>query len=166
MKLPRNALQQAIVLAIAASIVAFTHNAYNRNGINPFRRPLRVPVVHGSVVDSLHAEAIRVVDLEEARLFVESGGRIVDARTKEFYEEGHIPGAILFDYYQLGTYCDLVLPLLAQDELIMVYCSDYSCEDSELLAKELYSFGYRRLLLYKGGFAEWRAADLPVERGE
>jgi len=155
MKLPRNALQQAIVLAIAASIVAFTHNAYNRNGINPFRRPLRVPVVHGSVVD-----------LEEARLFVESGGRIVDARTKEFYEEGHIPGAILFDYYQLGTYCDLVLPLLAQDELIMVYCSDYSCEDSELLAKELYSFGYRRLLLYKGGFAEWRAADLPVERGE
>lgn len=166
MKVLKDAVLQAAALVAIASIVAFAHNAVNRNGINPLKRPLRVPVVHGDVVDSLHAEAIRVIGLEEARNFVESGGRVIDARTKEFYDEGHLPGAILFDYYQLGTYCDRVLPLLSWDELIMVYCSDRSCEDSELLAKELFSFGYRKLFLFKGGFAEWQAAGLPVERVE
>jgi rhodanese-related sulfurtransferase len=166
MKLLKKAVLQAVALVIGAAIAGFAHNAYNRNGINPLKRPLRVPVVHGSVVDSLHAEAIHIVEFEEARRFVESGGRVLDARVREIYEDGHIPGAILFDYYQLGTYCEKVLPLLSPDELIMIYCSELTCEDSELLAKELYSFGYRKLLLYKGGFAEWQAAGLPVERVE
>ncbi len=166
MKLLKTALLHAITLTAAAFVVGFVHNSFNRNGINPLRRGEAVPVVHSSVVDSMHAEAIQVIDLAEARLFVESGGRVIDARTEEVYDAGHIPGAILFDYYQLGTYCEKVLPLLSRDELIMVYCSEVTCEDSELLAKELYSFGYRKLLLFKGGFAEWEAAGLAVERKE
>jgi rhodanese-related sulfurtransferase len=166
MKLLTHAVTQAIGITAVAFIVGFAHNSFNRNGVNPMRRRPEVPVVKQSIVDSMHAEAIRIIDLTEARLFVESGGRIIDARTKEAYEEGHIPGAILFDYYQLGTYCDRVLPLLSREEIIMIYCSELTCEDSELLAKELYSFGYRNLLLFKGGFAEWQAARLPVERGE
>lgn len=166
MKLPKHPVSQALVLAGAALVAGLAHNAMNRDGIDPLKRPARVPVVNGSVVDSLHAQAIRIVNLDEARRFVESRGRVIDARTEEVYAEGHLPGAILLDYYQLGTYCDLVLPLLSPDELIMIYCSELSCEDSELLAKELYSLGYRNLLLFKGGYAEWQGAGMPVEVGE
>ena len=166
MKFPNHAVPQAIALTAAALAVGFAHNALNRNGIDPMKRPPTVPVVRSSLVDSMHAEAIRVIDLDSAREFVESGGRVIDARTKELFAEGHIPGALLLDYYQLGTYCDRVLPLLSPEERIMIYCSEPSCEDSELLAKELHSFGYRNLLVFKGGFAEWQAAGYPQEAGE
>ena len=73
---------------------------------------------------------------------------------------------MLFDYYDMGTYRDQVLPLLSNEREIMVYCSEATCDDSELLAKELYLLGFTKLLVFKGGFAEWSGAGLPVERGD
>jgi rhodanese-related sulfurtransferase len=73
---------------------------------------------------------------------------------------------MLLDYYDMGAYRDQVLPRLSQDQTIMVYCSEPTCEDSELLAIELYLLGYTKLLVFKGGYAEWSAAGFPVERSE
>ena len=39
------------------------------------------------------------------------------------------------------------------------------CDDSELLARELYSMGFSRLFVYKGGFEEWENSGMPVEKG-
>lgn len=163
MKYLKNAILQAIALLALALIVGFVFNSFSRNGINPFRQLAKVP----AAADSTRAQTggVRIIDLEEAKRVVESGARIIDARRKEDYTEGHIPGAILFDYYDMGSYRDQVLPLLSPEQEIMVYCSEVSCDDSELLAKELYLLGYAKLLVFKGGFAEWSGAHLSVERG-
>jgi rhodanese-related sulfurtransferase len=164
MKILRNAILQALAIAAVSAVVGFAFNSYSRNGINPFRPPVKVPVTVDTTQSG--AEGIRIIELEEARRVVESGASVIDARRKIEYDGGHIPGAILFDYYDMGTYRDSVLPRLSNEREIMVYCSEMGCDDSELLAKELYLLGFTKLLVFKGGFAEWSGAGLPVERGD
>ncbi len=164
MKLLKSAILQAIAIVVVAAAVAIAFNSFSRNGINPFKMSVKVPVAADS--SGVGEEGIRIIGLDEARRFAESGARVIDARRKEEYDAGHIPGAILFDYLDMGTYRDRVLAVLSNEFEIMVYCSEPACDDSELLAKELYALGFTKLLVFKGGFAEWSAAGLPVERGE
>jgi len=162
MKILKAAIFQAIAILALALIAGFAFNSFSRNGIDPFKEREEVPVAS----DSAAADGgMRFITVEEARAVVESGVPVIDARRKEDYDEGHIPGAILFDYYDMASYRDQVLPLLSPDQMIMVYCSEPTCEDSELLAKELYLLGYKKLLVFKGGYEEWNAAGFPVERG-
>ncbi len=159
----RNAILQAIAIAAVSVVVGFAFNSFSRNGINPFRARAKVPVAADGALAG--TEGIRIVALEEARRAVESGASVIDARRKEDFDEGHIPGALLFDYYDMGRYRDRVLSLLSNEREIVVYCSEATCDDSELLAKELYLLGFTKLFVFKGGFAEWSGAGLPVERG-
>jgi rhodanese-related sulfurtransferase len=164
MKILRNAILQALAITAVSAVLGFAFNSLSRNGINPFAMAEKVPVAPGDA--QAGTEGIRIIDLDEARRVVESGASVLDARRKDEYDEGHIPGAILFDYYDMGTYRDSVLSRLSNEGEIMVYCSEPTCDDSELLAGELYRLGFTKLLVFKGGFAEWSGAGLPVERGD
>jgi len=157
------AVAEAVALVIVASIVAFAFNSRSATGIDPFKQPAK----RAAVPDTLAAQSggFKVITLDEARSFVAGGGRIIDARTKTHFEEGHIPGALNLDYYELQKEMDSVLPLLSKDEEIMVYCEGVNCEASELLSKELYAMGFTKLLVFKGGFEEWSAAGMKVEKG-
>src|SRR5690242_18015343 len=47
----------------------------------------------------------------------------LDARSKERYEEGHIPGAIHFSALEMDKFAPLVMPLLTdKNQEIIVYC--------------------------------------------
>jgi len=160
----RRAIIQANLLLLISVIVAFSYNALSDNGINPFRR------ISGkeTVVDSEKAakqEGIEVLTLEKFRNMREDGAVVLDARTEDEYERGHIPGALLFDYYQFPRYLEKNAPLLYAGGRIVIYCSSVTCEDSELLARELHALDYDSLYVYKGGFSEWKENGLPVEKG-
>jgi rhodanese-related sulfurtransferase len=163
MKRATQAIIQAVVLLVLGGIVAFAFNSFSRNGIDPFKPPVKPALVNGT--NEAHAEGITMITIEEARRFVGSRKVVLDARTREQYEAGHLPGAILLDCYDIGRYLDGVLPLLSPDQEIMIYCESATCDASELLARELYSLGFKRLVVYKGGFDEWLAAGMPVEKG-
>ena len=162
MKNFRMAIIQALAITAVAVAAALVFNALSPKGINPFNRPTKAPV--STDTTGTGDEGIRIIGIDEARTAVESGVPVIDARRKEDFDEGHIPGAMLLDYYDMATYGEQVLPRLSNDSVIMVYCSEQSCDDSELLAKELYALGFTKLVVFKGGFAEWSAAGLPVER--
>jgi rhodanese-related sulfurtransferase len=55
--------------------------------------------------------------------------------------------------------------LLESDKgrLIAVYCEGLDCEDSQMVAGALVKLGYRRVLLFKGGWTEWTFQHLPRE---
>lgn len=167
MKLMR-AIIQAIIVAAVAAVAALVFNAAQPNGIDPFRRPVAVPVVDGTSVapggdSGAPQEGIRYISLEQMREILEAGDPVLDARTAGEYAEGHIPGAVLCDYYEMGTYFDRVLPRLTPETRIGVYCSGPLCEDSEMLARELYAIGYTNLHVFRGGIEEWTEAGLPLE---
>ena len=168
MKRWKKVLIEALVIVAVGTVIAFTHNAVSVNGINPFKQLQDIPVVSadsGRDIDGKEVNGIVFIDFEKAKEFFDRGLKIIDARTPEAYSDGHIPRAILIDYYEMGRYLDRVLPYLSMDEDIMVYCSGFTCDDSELLARELYSMGFTRLFVYKGGFGEWEGSGMPVEKG-
>ncbi len=92
----------------------------------------------------------------------------LDARDKQHYTKGHIPGAHDFDYYQLKDYVGVIIPLCFSAEKIVVYCNGGHCEDSKLAASFLHSAGIaqEKLFVYAGGWSEWSSNNLPIEVGE
>ena len=80
----------------------------------------------------------------------ESGYIIIDARTREEYDQGHIPGAILIPEYEIADRAEKELPDKAQ--LILVYCR--SGRRSKIAAEELVKLGYTNVKEF-GGIIDW-----------
>ena len=80
----------------------------------------------------------------------ESGYIIIDARTQEEYDEGHIPGAILIPEYEIADRAENELP--DKNQLILVYCR--SGRRSKIAAEELVKLGYTNVKEF-GGIIDW-----------
>ena len=80
----------------------------------------------------------------------ESGYILIDARTQEEYDEGHIPGAILIPEYEIADRAEKELP--NKDQLILVYCR--SGRRSKIAAEELVKLGYTNVKEF-GGIIDW-----------
>ena len=80
----------------------------------------------------------------------ESGYIIIDARTQEEYDEGHIPNAILIPEYEIADRAKKELP--DKDQLILVYCR--SGRRSKIAAEELVKLGYTNVKEF-GGIIDW-----------
>ena len=81
----------------------------------------------------------------------ESGYIIIDARTQEEYDQGHIPGAILIPEYEIADRAEKELP--DKDQLILVYCR--SGRRSKIAAEELVKLGYTNVKEF-GGIIDWK----------
>mgnify|MGYP004664956421 FL=1 len=89
------------------------------------------------------AEAKALMDSESVYI-------IIDARTQEEYDEGHIPGAILIPEYEIADRAEKELP--DKDQLILVYCR--SGRRSKIAAEELVKLGYTNVKEF-GGIIDW-----------
>lgn len=95
------------------------------------------------------------------------GYLFIDARDDDAFDSGHIPGALQIDHYYLEQYLPDVLPAAFSAQMVIVYCNGDKCEDSILVCNDLLDEGVEgdNLLLFKGGWKEWTANDMPVETG-
>ena len=127
----------------------------------------RRPAVKALAAESRLPEAGSLIPvlLEDVRALVEQGAVLVDARSLEAFREGHIAGArslpLGSDPEGLARFRDSV-PLTVP---VVVYCSGYGCRDSHDVGAGLIEAGYKEVLVFEGGFPEWRAAGLPVATG-
>ena len=76
---------------------------------------------------------------------------IVDARTTEEFNEGHIEGAILIPEYEIGERAEKELP--DKDKLILVYCR--SGRRSKIASQALADLGYTNVKEF-GGIIDWQ----------
>lgn len=92
------------------------------------------------------------ITAEEAKQIMdnEQGYIILDVRTQEEYDEGHIPGAILIPNTEIETRAEAALP--DKDQLILVYCR--SGRRSKLAAEALAELGYTNIKEF-GGILDW-----------
>ena len=89
-------------------------------------------------------EAKRLMDTETDFI-------IVDARTEEEFNEGHIEGAILIPEHEIGERAEKELP--DKDQLILVYCR--SGRRSKIASKALADLGYTNVKEF-GGIIDWQ----------
>ncbi len=116
------------------------------------------------------AAEVRQLDLPAFRDIVESKtkGIVLDARPEIFHRLGHVPGAISLSREEFEADYAKHRSLLEKDksQLIAVYCSSSSCEDSQMVADALVKLSFTRVFVFKGGWSDWSAAGLPEEKAQ
>lgn len=80
----------------------------------------------------------------------QEGYIILDTRTQEEFDEGHIPGAILIPYDEILEKAEDMLT--DKDQMILVYCR--SGRRSKLAAEDLVKLGYSNIKEF-GGIIDW-----------
>ena len=92
------------------------------------------------------------ITAEEAKQIMDSeeGYIILDVRTQEEYDEGHIPGAIVISHEEIAEKAEDVLT--DKDQLILVYCR--SGRRSKIAAEALVELGYTNIKEF-GGIIDW-----------
>ena len=88
-------------------------------------------------------EAKQIMDTEEGYI-------ILDARTQEEYDEGHIPGATQISHEEIAEKAKEVLT--EKEQLILVYCR--SGRRSKIAAEALVELGYTNIKEF-GGIIDW-----------
>lgn len=102
--------------------------------------------------------ALEPVARETLRAGVERGDvTLLDVRSEEEYQAGHLPGAINAPLDRL----DQVLDLLPGDREIVAYCRGPYCALSHDVVQHLAELGFRARR-FEEGFPQWKAAGLPV----
>ena len=88
-------------------------------------------------------QAKEIMDTQEGYI-------ILDTRTQEEYDQGHIPGAILIPYDEVLEKAEDVLK--DKDQLLLVYCR--SGRRSKLACEDLVKLGYTNIKEF-GGIIDW-----------
>lgn len=89
----------------------------------------------------------------------------IDARNKEEFQESHIEGAHLLDFYNQSETLDDVLAAISacNPTALVIYCKGKDCYDSHFLAEDLSAMGFPSIFVFRDGFEDWHLAGYPVE---
>ena len=104
--------------------------------------------------------AIREINIDIAKKLFQNNMLFVDARSEQYYDEGHIPRSICND--DIDKLVNEIENRIAFDAGFVVYCSDDDCGSSEELAISLQEQGFANIFLFKGGWKQWTENNLPV----
>ncbi|SHJ74254.1 rhodanese-like domain-containing protein [Alicyclobacillus tolerans] len=105
-------------------------------------------------------EFIKPVDLQE-KLNSDDRPLVIDVRSSDEYNEGHVPGAINISIDDLPNR----LSEIPKDRQIIPYCNMRHRGNSrgERAAQYLQENGFKAIAI-DGGFVDWNKTGLPVER--
>ena len=109
------------------------------------------------------AEAQTELSPEEARRLVEErrgdpGFVLVDLRTREEFDQGHIEGAQLIPYYAVNF--TRIVSQLDRNATILLYCQ--RGRQSPLAFRALDKLRFTEVRILAGGVAAWTAAGYPL----
>ncbi len=95
-------------------------------------------------------ELVQYAELEQ-KIAAQADFILLDVRTPEEYQEGHIPGAVLLPYDKIAIQAAVVLP--DKEKEIIVYCR--SGRRSAIAAETLGKLGYMKVADF-GGISRWQ----------
>ena len=105
---------------------------------------------------------IKHIDIEEfAKLRGNKTNVVLDVRTKEEWERGHLPGAILIDFIEPDF--EEKVAKLDPSKTYLVVCA--SGGRSARACKKMEALKFKNLYNVKGGMNAWEKAGKPVKKG-
>lgn len=157
----RKTFTQVIFIIILSIIFGFANNYFNPNGIKiAFERPATA-VAADSTLESRYVELAEPIVLNKQQLkqrMAQDDVVIIDTRSPQEFESGHINGAINIPFDQLGEYIDKI-DALPKDKWIVTYCEGPPCEKGEMLARELFYMDFHRVAYYDAGLNDWMTTE-------
>lgn len=111
--------------------------------------PVQVTATKVEVIEAIYQK----ITAEEAKEMIDNGEYdvLLDVRTLEEYNEGHIEGAIVLSHDEVKEKSNTVLP--NKEDIVLIYCR--SGRRSEIAAKELIAMGYSKVYDF-GGIIDWQ----------
>ena len=139
---------KGLIILLIISLTLFSSCSGNMN--NEASENTTANTTETSINNSLTYEQISG---EEAKRLMdtETDFIIVDARTEEEFNEGHIEGAILIPEYEISERAEKELP--NKEQLILVYCR--SGRRSKIASQALADLGYTNVKEF-GGIIDWQ----------
>ena len=115
---------------------------------------------------SAYSDPTRVIEAGELITLLKKDPKkanyvVLDVRGVSYFEEGHLPGAVVIPNYRFAKYQDR-LPK-DKNTLIVTYCNGYTCSMSPNFARVLMEgYGYKNVKMFATGFPSWRTTGEPV----
>ncbi len=104
---------------------------------------------------------LNIISLKKAKgMYNAKSALFLDARGFKLYQKGTIMGAVHLPNKKFKKFKKW-LPA-SKKAKIVTFCNGLKCEESDYLAKKLMKLGYTRVLVYKGGYPEWKEKKLPL----
>ena len=101
------------------------------------------------------------IEVDKAEQLIGEKVQLLDVRTEEEWNEGHLEGALRVDFTAEG-FAEGVRKALDQDRPVLVYCR--SGNRSARAAKVMEQLGFQTVYDLKGGITGWQKAGKKVVR--
>lgn len=82
----------------------------------------------------------------------------VDARSRDEYDRGHVPGAILLNEENWNSLLGNLFEAWQPPRTIVVYCN-VGCQTSQKVADRLRDLGIEPVYVLKGGYDAWKTNE-------
>ncbi len=165
MKNYKELINQTSILLGVSVLLAFIVNYFSPAGIALVGQwDTNAGVITAKAKNDVVSGTLEIDDITQAKRIFDSGNVLfVDARTRDDYDDGHIPGAVSLPIGQFDALIDAFLDQHDIEKPIVAYCSGRTCEDSHILAQLLMDFGYSDVKVFIDGYPGWEAEGYPVE---
>jgi rhodanese-related sulfurtransferase len=142
-----------VVVLVAGAACGLAWNAWSGRGVALGQSAFLHP-----------GEETETVTVAEARERLARGALFLDARPFDFYELGHVPGALSLPEEEFEAAAARLEPELRRRPDIVVYCSGEGCEASHIVARRLRGRGIAAAVL-QDGWPAWEKAGLAIRSG-
>ena len=156
-----SSLHQIYFYLTISFIISFVINLSRTDTLPIIAVPLKKIEDIGQINEKMSDPIIREISIDIAKDLFDQNMLFVDARSEEYYLEGHIPKAVCND--NLDLLITKMEKHISIDDGFIVYCSDDDCGSSEELAYLLQEQGFSNIYLFKGGWKQWVDINLPIE---
>ena len=96
---------------------------------------------------------------QEQWIELRESARLIDVRTPQEFDKGHLPEAELIDF--LENDFKQKIAILDKQDPVLVYCR--SGNRSDRAAEQMEQMGFERIITLTGGILAWEKNGLPVE---
>lgn len=144
---------QAAVLVVCGSAAGFLYHTLTGCGYYGYTKYTE------PIVASYRTTFLPKIGQKKVRGLLGEGAFVVDARYQWDFELGHIEGAINMPPIASDESIDKALSGVDADQTIVVYCQSAGCEFAETTALRIQDRDYGDVLVYRGGWADWSAAQ-------
>jgi len=162
----RNILIQSILIVSLSTLAALTYNLFSTPPLpifNKYQAQLNGSNTNPAKTNSA-VPFFDEVDYEFLKQLMESGDVLLfDARTKEEFNAGHIPGAKNLEVLDFYEGFSRFSTIFSGDKIIVCYCSSKYCEDSFKLATLLFHQEVDNIFIFRGGYEEWVEKSVSIK---
>ena len=104
----------------------------------------------------------KMVDVTTAKALHERDAIFIDVRLVNWFDEGHIPGAVNIPF---GNFNDANLAKVAsKDQEVVFYCYGMNCEYANTASDRALVWGYQKVYYFMKGYPAWLDAGYPIEQ--